>query len=498
MKFKIYSNLFLFICIVVITTLNSCVKELKLLPQAEFTYSTTAACQLPMSVSFENLSQNANVYRWDFGDATLVSHSENPIHVYAAEGNYEVTLTSYGEGGTHETKLIIYAVTTPVTSFYTHDTLVDIGDSVHFFSTTHSSLPSTWLWSFGDGFTSTLENPAHLYSYPGTYSVVLTATNACGATYVIQNDYVVVNQAGALPIVNFNANVTTINTGNTINFTDLTQNNPTSWQWTFDGGIPASSNIKNPAGIGYKTPGAFMVKLIATNQSGSDSLTKLSYINVVSPGAAPVANFSANVTTITAGNSVSFTDLSINNPTSWTWQFLGGNPINSSTQNPIVMYPMPGTYNVTLTATNSFGSDVETKTMYITVNPPIITQVLIKKITVENMPFPTVPPMFVNPYYQITTQLNAVLKDGRADHLSSITNAMMPVFWNLTPYFVVPNFNTQFKIRLTDWRPNLANELSISEVMFNMINYVNPPNAFPQSIILQQNATKIILDLQWQ
>jgi len=498
MKSKIYFNIFFIICIFSLSTLSSCVKELKLLPQAEFTYTTSAACQLPISVSFENLSQNANVYRWDFGDATPVSNSENPIHVYISEGNYEVSLNSYGEGGTHETKLMIYAVTTPVTSFYTNDTLVDISDSVHFFSNTNSSLPSTWLWSFGDGYTSTLENPIHLYSYPGTYSVVLTATNACGATYVVENNYVVVNQAGAIPIVDFTANVTTINTGNTVNFTDLTQNNPTSWQWSFEGGTPATSSIKNPTGIAYNTPGVYKVMLIASNQSGSDSLTKLSYINVVPPGAAPVANFVANVTTVTAGSSVNFTDLSINNPTSWAWQFQGGTPFNASVQNPAVTYYTPGTYNVALTATNSFGSDIEAKSLYITVNPPVITQVLIKKIIVENMPFPTAPPMYRNPYYQITTSANAILKDGRNEHFSNIFYSMMPVFWDLTPFFQVPNINVQYKIRLWDWRSILSNDVFVSEVVFNLANYVNPPNAYPPSIILMQNQSKIILELQWQ
>jgi PKD repeat protein len=83
---------------------------------------------------------------------------------------------------------------------------------------------------------------------------------------------------------------------------------------------------------------------------------------------APVANFSANSTSIAVGGSVNFTDLSTNTPTSWSWTFSGGTPGTSTVQNPAgIVYNTAGTYTVTLVATNSYGSDTETKTSYITV-----------------------------------------------------------------------------------------------------------------------------------
>lgn len=83
----------------------------------------------------------------------------------------------------------------------------------------------------------------------------------------------------------------------------------------------------------------------------------------------PVANFTANNTAICAGSSVSFTNQSTNNPTSYSWTFSGGTPSTSTQTNPNVTYSTAGTYTVTLTATNADGSDAETKTNYITVNP---------------------------------------------------------------------------------------------------------------------------------
>ncbi len=86
---------------------------------------------------------------------------------------------------------------------------------------------------------------------------------------------------------------------------------------------------------------------------------------------APSADFTANVTTISAGGTIDFTDLSQYNPTSWSWNFGGGGtPNTSSQQNPAgVLFNTPGTYTVTLTATNANGNDLETKTGYIQVNP---------------------------------------------------------------------------------------------------------------------------------
>jgi PKD repeat protein len=81
----------------------------------------------------------------------------------------------------------------------------------------------------------------------------------------------------------------------------------------------------------------------------------------------PVADFSGSPTTVIAGNSVQFTDKSLNNPTSWSWIFNGGTPVASAAQNPLITYNSVGTYPVTLTVTNGLGSDTKTIDAYITV-----------------------------------------------------------------------------------------------------------------------------------
>ncbi|NVO03682.1 MAG: M6 family metalloprotease domain-containing protein, partial [Bacteroidetes bacterium] len=86
----------------------------------------------------------------------------------------------------------------------------------------------------------------------------------------------------AVPITNFTANLFTVSAGGAVNFSDLSTGNPTSWKWTFDGGNPSTSTIRNPQGIIYNTPGVYNVKLKSINANGSDSIVKTGFIQVSS------------------------------------------------------------------------------------------------------------------------------------------------------------------------------------------------------------------------
>ena len=176
------------------------------------------------------------------------------------------------------------------------------------------------------------------------------------------------------PVANFNANLTTITANGSINFNDLSTNASTSWSWSFPGGTPSTSTAQNPV-VSYVTAGTYDVTLVATNSTGSNTITKTMYITVnpyIAP-VLPVANFTANITTLTANGSVNFTDLSTNAPATWSWTFNGGTPGNSTVANPGVAYKSAGTYNVTLTVTNNNGTNTLVKSGFITVNPaPII------------------------------------------------------------------------------------------------------------------------------
>ncbi|MBN2098201.1 MAG: PKD domain-containing protein [Dehalococcoidia bacterium] len=155
----------------------------------------------------------------------------------------------------------------------------------------------------------------------------------------------------------------------TVIFKDLSSNSPTSWAWDFNNDGVTDSTAQNPT-YTYTVAGTYTVKLTATNADGSGEEVKTSYITVNGP---PVAAFTSDVQSGAAPLTVSFTDQSSGSPTSWAWDFDNDGTVDSTDQNPTYTYNAAGTYTVKLTATNTYGSDDEVKTDYITVALPTFT-----------------------------------------------------------------------------------------------------------------------------
>ena len=128
--------------------------------------------------------------------------------------------------------------------------------------------------------------------------------------------------------------------------------NPSSWNWTFPGGSPASSTVQNPQVV-YTTPGVYDVTLEVSNGFGSNTLTFPAYVTVQG---APSAGF-----TYTAmQNTVTFTNNS-QDATSYTWDF--GDNQSSTEQNPVHTYAASGSYTVSLAATNNCGTTIFEQTV---------------------------------------------------------------------------------------------------------------------------------------
>ncbi len=258
----------------------------------------------------------------------------------------------------------------PVANFVGTPLNITVGQSVNF---TDLSLngPTTWNWSFTGGLpaSSSMQNPNNIiYNSPGCFMVTLTVSNAFGNDTKTVNCYVNVSSGTMAPVANFTANTFNITTGQSVNFTDLSTNNPTGWNWVFTGGTPGTSTAQNPSGITYNTPGCYQVQLTASNAAGNNTKTEPCYINVSNPGSTPLANFTASTTSVCVGSCISFTDASTNNPTAWNWSFPGSSTPSSTLQNPSnICYNTPGTYNVSLTAINASGNNTLTLNAYITV-----------------------------------------------------------------------------------------------------------------------------------
>jgi PKD repeat protein len=214
------------------------------------------------------------------------------------------------------------------------------------FTNSSTGTNNSYSWDFGDGNSSTQQNPVYTYTSPGTYQVCLTVTNACGT------------DSTCMSVTAFCAPATAawqhISTLLTANFTDLTVGNPTTWAWDFGDGN--SSSLQNPSHT-YTAAGTYTVCLTITDSCGSDSSCAS-----VTVCAMPVSAFSSNQS---GPGVMDFTDLSSGGATGWAWTFGDGG--TSTTQSPSHTYTATGTYLVCLTVTNACGTDSSCQNVFVVV-----------------------------------------------------------------------------------------------------------------------------------
>ncbi|MDP2722990.1 MAG: PKD domain-containing protein, partial [Bacteroidales bacterium] len=292
-------------------------------------------------------------YYWDFGDGNF-STNQNPVNYYLPTGtSYLVSLTVVNQNGCSDTQTEIININPTLGADFTVDS-VCMGDSTHFFATALS--PSNiveWNWDFGDGNTSLLRNPTHLYQLPGTYNVSITITDNSGCVEFVSH----LTEVYTLPNPEFTAQ--TICLGDSTYFTDLS-NDPSSsiisWYWDFGdpgSGVNNTSALSNPTHF-YAIAGDYNVSLAVGNQRGcSDTLQQ-----IVTLHPNPTVLFSAD--TVCFGTATHFTDLSFVNTgeiTSWNWDF--GDGISSTLENPNHLYAASGKYEVTLVAANISGCSAQ-------------------------------------------------------------------------------------------------------------------------------------------
>jgi len=253
-------------------------KESEPEPTASFTPSKTAA-EVGENITFTNNSLNATTYEWDFDDGTT-STAENPTHAFSESGIFTVELTAKGAGGTHSTtKDISIEDPEPVADFTPSKTSAYVGETITF--TNQSLNASTYAWDFGDGGSSTIQNPTHVYNTAGTFTVVLTATGPGGENSTSKN----ITITHAPPVAGFTMSHTTAEAGTLISFTN-TSVNATSYYWDFgDGGTSTSANPTHT----YISAGDYTITLEAEGPGGLDDESKSITItakqeNLILPG----------------------------------------------------------------------------------------------------------------------------------------------------------------------------------------------------------------------
>lgn len=191
------------------------------------------------------------------------STAKDPAHTFVSNGSYRVKLTaSNASGSSLGEKTVTVGGGVPVANFTYGPSNPAAGQSVSFTDTSTNN-PTSWLWNFGDGATSTLKNPTHAFASGGAYRVKLTSANASGSSLGEKT----VTVSGGIPNAAFTWSPTNPSRGQSVHFTDLSTNSPTSWTWTFgDGG---SSTSRNPNHT-FSNAGSYRVKLTARNANGSD------------------------------------------------------------------------------------------------------------------------------------------------------------------------------------------------------------------------------------
>ena len=295
-------------------------------------------------VTFTDLSTGGPTsWFWDFDDG-FTSTLQNPIHTYTENGTYNVCLTATNGVGSSTTcqDVVISSYTAPV-AYFSHT-----GDPFVTFTDLSTNEPDEWFWDFGDGITSTLENPTHNFTENGTYEVCLTATNDIGSDTYCEN-IVIDGYAAPVALFSFSGDPD-------VSFTDLSTGDPTSWSWDFDDGD--FSTLQNPDHT-FVEDGTYNVCLTVEGPGGSDEGCMNVIIN--NAGSAPIAGFTY---VISGPLTVTFTDISINDPTDWVWDF--GDGAISGIQNTAHTYATIGSYNVCLTATNAAGFNTYCKLIELT------------------------------------------------------------------------------------------------------------------------------------
>jgi PKD repeat protein len=333
----------------------------------------------PITIQFSDRSNGyPTQWFWDFGDGTT-SILPNPVHAYQTPGTYSVSLSVFNAcGGDQERKenyIIVQPglpVSAPVADFQVNITSGFVPLTVQF-SDRSSGNPTAWLWDFGDGSTSTEQNPTHTYRVPGFYTILLTSANIYGSDMERKENYLCARplSPGSPPVAAYQANISAGTAPLTVQFSDHSSGDPSSWLWNFGDGT--TSIEKNPWHT-FTSSGNYTVILTVSNPFGSDSVQGLQYIRVdlPSPGFVPVVDFSMNRTSGIAPLAVQFNDVSSANPESWLWDF--GDNSTSIEKDPIHVYITPGTYTITLTVTNAMGTGSKSRTGLITVTgiPPLI------------------------------------------------------------------------------------------------------------------------------
>ncbi len=359
---------------------NAFSKIITISPRPVAAFAFDGGCQ-GTAVAFNDLSTavGATIANrlWNFGDPASGSANSsslvNPSHTYSLAGTYTVKLIVTTAIGCSDTTTQVVTVADPPAVDFSSTNGCN-NDTTLFNSSSFVNMATTasWLWNFGDGLSSSLPDPVHVYAASGTYTVTLTIVNSAGCPASKTKTVTVTPAPVAAFAVASNGCAET-----EVTFTDLSAFNGgtiTLWNWSFGDGTTASYSAATPSvSHSYSQPGNFVVTLTVYSQNGCENTSQ----QMVTIAPAPLAAFTYLNTC--AGSATQFTNSSVAtagiNITSRLWNF--GDPASginntSSLMNPAHTFAAPGTYPVTLVVVNASGcSDTVVQQLTITPKPGV-------------------------------------------------------------------------------------------------------------------------------
>jgi large repetitive protein len=330
------------------------------LPVVGFTYNPIV-CE-GTSETFTNNSTLVNSSNWNFGDGNT-SPALSPDHIYNNTGFYDVELIVTTIFGCMDSLTQQVEVREPPTADFSVLPDSACGPMTVAFTNNSSGISVTYAWDFGNGQSSTLENPAAL-TYPAgiladtSYSIELNVTNFCG-TVTHTEEVIVMPTPTAIFGSDFNSGCSPF----TVNFASVSLGLPDSYYWDFGNGVTSntSDSLFQQTFTTGTTPTDYTIMLVVINECGQDT----AYHTVTALPNTVNSFFNTSATTSCNDLTVDFTQYTLGG-TLWSWDF--GDGTTSSEYSPTHVYPAPGVYNVSLYVND--GCSFDTNTVAITVNEP--------------------------------------------------------------------------------------------------------------------------------
>lgn len=240
-------------------------------PVAAFSLSPATGNAGVTNFSFTDQSAGSVTSRlWNFGDG-ITATSSTATHVYAASGQYTVTLTVTSAGGSSSTSKTV-SVSGPLNAQFTSSPANPTTSDTIQFTDQSGGGPTGWLWSFGDGGTSSQQNPAKKYASQGTYTVTLTISRNGANASTSKTISVSGSAPGTSPIsATFDVSAAVATPGQSVSFIDRSSGTPTQWSWSFGDGSTSSS--QNPVHA-FVAPGTYTVALTASKAGSASTTTR--------------------------------------------------------------------------------------------------------------------------------------------------------------------------------------------------------------------------------